>query len=53
MILYTLLAIVLWFVAPLFIAGHVKKRTDRKAWTMLSRIAAILFVLLAICKILP
>ena len=53
MILYTLLAIVLWFVAPLFIAGHVKKSTDRKAWTMLSRIAAILFVLLAICKILP
>ncbi len=52
MILYTLLAIVLWFVSPLFISGHVKKRTDRKAWTMLSRIAAILFALLTIGKIL-
>lgn len=53
MILYTLLAIILWFVAPLFIAGHVKKKTDRKAWTTLSHIAAILFALLAISKILP
>lgn len=51
MILYIILAIILWFVVPLFIVGHVRKKTDRKAWTMLSRIAAVLFLLLAISKI--
>ena len=52
MILYLILAIILWLVIPLFIVGHVKKKTDQKAWIMLSRIAAILFVLLAIRKML-
>ena len=50
MILYVILAIVLWFVAPLFLEGHVKKRSDKKAWCLLCRIMAILFVVLAIFK---
>ena len=50
MILYVILAIVLWFVAPLFIDGHVKKKSDKKAWRLLCRIMAILFVMLAIFK---
>ena len=50
MILYVILAIVLWFVAPLFIDGHAKKQSDRKAWRLLCRIMAILFVMLAIFK---
>lgn len=50
--LYIVLAVILWFVAPLFITGHIKKKTDRKAWTLLSRIAAILLMLLAISKLL-
>lgn len=41
MILYIILALILWFVAPLFIEGHIKKKTDRKAWSILSRIVAI------------
>jgi uncharacterized integral membrane protein len=50
MILYVVLAIVLWLVAPLFIEGHVKKKSDKKAWRLLCRIIAILFVVLAIFK---
>ena len=50
MILYIILALILWFVVPLFIEGHVRKKTDRKAWSMLSRIAAIALVLLAIYR---
>lgn len=41
MILYIILALILWFVVPLFIEGHIKKKTDRKAWSILSRIVAI------------
>lgn len=41
MILYIVLAIVLWFVAPLFIDGHVKNNNDRKALRLLSRIIAV------------
>ena len=50
--LYLILAVIMWFVTPLFIAGHVKKRTDRKAWTILSRITAIFLTFLAIRSIL-
>lgn len=50
MILYIILALILWFVVPLFIEGHVRKKTDRKAWSMLSRIVAIALVILAIYK---
>ena len=50
MILYIILALILWFVAPLFIEGHVRKKTDRKAWSMLSRIVAIALVILAIYR---
>ena len=42
MILYIVLAIVLWFVVPLFVDGHVKNKNDRKAWRLLSRIIAVL-----------
>lgn len=52
MILYIILALILWFVVPLFIEGHIRKRTDRKAWTMLARIAAVLLLLLAIRSLL-
>ena len=48
MILYNILALILWFVVPLFIERHVRKKTDRKAWSMLSRIVAIALVILAI-----
>ncbi len=50
MIVYLILAIVLWFVAPLFIEGHVRKKSDKKAWLLLCRIFAILFIALAIFK---
>lgn len=50
MVLYIILALVLWFVAPLFIEGHVRKKTDKKAWSMLSRIVAITLGLLAIYR---
>lgn len=52
MVLYIIIALILWFVVPLFIEGHVKKRTDRKAFSMLSRIIAITLVLLAIYRFL-
>lgn len=48
--LYIIFALILWFVVPLFIEGHVRKKTDRKAWSILSRIVAIALVLLAIYK---
>lgn len=48
MILYIVLAIVLWFVVPLFIDGHVKNKNDRKAWRLLSRIIAVLMLVLMI-----
>lgn len=44
MILYIILALILWFVLPLFIEGHIRKKTDRKAWSILSRIVAIALV---------
>lgn len=50
MILYIILTLILWFVVPLFIEGHVRKKTDRKAWSMLSRIVAIALVILAIYR---
>ena len=50
MILYIILALILWFVVPLFIEGHVRKKTDRKAWSTLSRIVAIAVVILAIYR---
>lgn len=50
MILYIILALILWFVVPLFIEGHVRKKTDRKAGSMLSRIVAIALVILAIYR---
>ncbi len=50
MVLYVILAVVLWFVAPLFIKGQVKKKSDRKAWRLLCRIISILFITLAIFK---
>ena len=50
MILYIVLAIVLWFVAPLFIDGHVKNKNDRKALRLLSRIIAVLMFVLMICR---
>ena len=50
MILYIILALILWFVVPLFIEGHVRKKTDRKAWSMLSHIVAIALVILAIYR---
>ena len=31
MILYLILALILWFVVPLLIEGHVRKKTDRKS----------------------
>ena len=46
--LYVFIAIVLWYAAPLFVAGHIRTKTDRKTWTMLTRIAAVSFVLLAL-----
>ena len=49
MLLYIVLAIVLWFVVPLFIDGHVKNKNDRKAWRLLSRILAMLMLILMIC----
>ena len=52
MILYIILALILWFVVPLFLEGHIRKNTDRKAWSMLSRIVAIAVVLLAIYRFL-
>lgn len=52
MVLYIIISLILWFVVPLFIEGHVKKRTDRKAFSMLSRIIAITLVLLAIYRFL-
>jgi type VI protein secretion system component VasK len=52
MILYIILALILWFVVPLFIEGHIRKKTDRKAWSMLSRIVAITLILLAIYRFL-
>lgn len=52
MVLYIIIAFILCFVVPLFIEGHVRKKTDRKAWSMLSRIAAIALVLLAIYRFL-
>lgn len=48
MILYIVLAIVLWFVVPLFVDGHVKNKNDRKAWRLLSRIIAVLMLVLMI-----
>ena len=52
MILYIILALILWVVVPLFIEGHVRKKTDRKAWSMLSRIVAIALVILVIYRFL-
>ena len=46
MVIYVVLAIVLWFVVPLFIDGHVKNKNDRKAWRLLSRIIAVLMLVL-------
>ena len=50
MILYVLLAIVLWFVVPLFIDGHVRNKNDRKAWCLLCRIIAVLMLVLLIYR---
>ncbi len=50
MVFYVILAIVLWFVVPLFIEGRVKKKSDKKAWRMLCHVLAILFVALAVYK---
>ncbi len=50
MILYILLAVVLWFVVPLFIDGRVRKKSDRKAWRMLCHVLAVLFVVLAVYR---
>ena len=50
MILYIILALILWFFLPVLIEGHVMKKTDRKAWSMLSRIVAIALVILAIYR---
>lgn len=52
MLLYLLIAIILWFVAPLLIDGHVKKRKDKKAYKILCRIVSIAFVIIAFSKIL-
>jgi len=50
MFLYIVLAIVLWFVVPLFIDGHVKNKNDRKAWRLLSRIIAVLMLFLIVYR---
>lgn len=50
MIIYVVSAIVLWFVVPLFIDGHVKNKNDRKAWRLLSRIMAVFMLVLMICR---
>lgn len=50
MILYIILALILWFAIPLFVEGRIRKKTDRKAWSLLSRIAAITLVILAIYR---
>lgn len=52
MLLYLLIAVLLWFVAPLFIAGHVKKRSDKKAYVLLCKIIAVVFVMVALSKLL-
>lgn len=52
MVLYVLLAVVLWFVVPLFIEGRVKKKSDKNAWRMLCRVLAVLLVALAIFKVI-
>ena len=52
MILYIILALILWFVVPLVIEGHVRKKTDRKGWSKLSRIVAITLAILAMYRLL-
>jgi len=52
MLLYLLIAVLLWFVAPLLIDGHVKKITDKKAYTRICKIIAVVFLLIAFYKIL-
>ncbi len=49
--LYIVLAVLLWFVSPLLIEGHIRKKSDCKALIMLSRVLSILFVVLAIYRI--
>lgn len=50
MLIYIILALVLWLVAPIVINGRIKKKSDRKALIMLCRILAGIFIGLAIYR---
>ena len=50
MVIYIILSLILWFVAPLFLEGRIKKKSDKKALVMLCRILAVVLIVLAIFR---
>ncbi len=52
MIVSIIIAIILWFVAPLLIDGHVKRKSDKKAYKLLCKILAVTIILFIFLRIL-
>ena len=50
MVIYIILSLILWFVAPIFLEGRIKKKMDKKALVMLCRILAVVLIALAIFR---
>ena len=50
MVIYIILSLILWFVAPIFLEGRVKKKSDKKALFLLCRILAMVLIALAIYR---
>ena len=50
MLIYIILVLILWLVAPIVIDGHIKKKSDRKALVLVCRIFAVVFIFWAIFR---
>ena len=50
MVIYIILSLILWFVAPIFLDGRIKKKSDKKALIMLCRILAVVLIALTIYR---
>ena len=48
--IYIILSLILGFVAPIFLDGRIKKKSDKKALIMLCRILAVVLIALTIYR---
>ena len=50
MVIYIILSLILWFVAPLFLEGRIKLESDNKVLVMLCRFLAVVLIALSIFR---